>query len=67
MTRLVTWWRARGMRGTRRLARELWGDDAPTTLDEITKRAVADGVVSAQDLFDAAFIGIGNRNKLTRR
>lgn len=65
MTRIRTLiWRISTIR-TRRLARQLWGEDAPTNFDDIAARAVAEQVVSEQDLFDAALEGIAARNGLT--
>lgn len=67
MTCLLTWWRNRSLRSTRRLGRRMWGPDAPTDFHEITARALREHIVTEQDLFDAACEGIAKRNKLGRR
>lgn len=66
MNRLTRWRQNWPIRRTRRLARQMWGSDAPRDFDEIVRRAIAENVVSEQDLYDAAALGIEKRNKLTR-
>jgi hypothetical protein len=44
----------------------MWGADAPTDFDQIAARAIAEGVVSEQDLYDAAAAGIEKHNQLPR-